>query len=114
MTQLGEGWSAYGLLLLAGFFASEPWRWLGVVLSKDLNVESEAFRFARAVSTALVAGLVARIVIFPTGELANISIYARVGAFLGGIVVYFLTGRIMAIGVAASVAMLIAGHLLLS
>jgi hypothetical protein len=66
----------------------------------------------KAVSTALVAGLVARIVIFPPGALAEISTPARVGAFVLGIAAYYASHRHMGLGILAATSSLIAVHLL--
>ena len=99
----------YVVILLAGTLMTEPWRWAGLALSANLDVDSEAFKLARAISTAIVAALVARLVVLPTGALADIDLWVRVGAFLGGIVVFLATGWRLLLGVAASVALLLLG-----
>ncbi len=99
----------YLVVLVAGVLMTEPWRWAGVALSRNLDVESEWFKVARAVSTAIVSALVARLVMLPTGALADIDLWVRGGAFLGGIAVYLATGGRLLAGVAASVALLLAG-----
>ena len=38
---LGNGLWAYGFLALAGFGATAPWRVLGVLLAKNVSVDSE-------------------------------------------------------------------------
>ena len=44
----GDGLWAYVFLALAGFAATEPWRFLGVVLSKNVGLESEVLIWVRA------------------------------------------------------------------
>ena len=104
-----EGLWPYVVVLVAGVLMTEPWRWAGVALSRNLDVDSEWFRVARAVSTAIVSALVARLVMLPTGALADIDLMVRGGAFLGGIAVYLLSGGRLLAGVAASVALLLGG-----
>lgn len=99
----------YLVVLVAGVLMTEPWRWAGVALSRNLDVESEWFKLARAVSTAIVSALVARLVVLPTGALADIDLWVRAGAFLGGIAVYLLTGGRLLAGVTAAVVLLLAG-----
>ncbi|MEZ5924538.1 MAG: AzlD domain-containing protein [Hyphomicrobiaceae bacterium] len=103
----------YIVILLAGTLMTEPWRWAGLVLSRNLDVEGEVFKLARAISTAIVAALVARLVVLPTGALADIDIWVRIAAFLGGIAAYLVSGGRLLLGVATGVALLLSGASLL-
>ncbi|NJM36352.1 MAG: hypothetical protein HC850_18520 [Rhodomicrobium sp.] len=67
--------------------------------------------WVKSVSTALVAGLIARIVVFPPGALADVSAGVRIGAFALGVVVYFLARRHLGLGVLVATAALLAAHL---
>lgn len=109
-----SGWMGYVVILVAGVMMTEPWRWAGVRLSRDLDVDSEIFRWVRAVSTALVGGLVARMVIFPLGQLENVPLSIRIAAFVSGLVIYLFGGRILAAGVVGGTAVLLAGTYLLA
>ena len=66
----------------------------------------------RAVALALVAGLVSRMVLFPAGALANVPTAIRLGAFAGGIALYFLARRNLAAGVVGGAALLMAAQML--
>ena len=94
-------------LLIAGFVATAPWRVLGVALSQGIDTQSELLRWVRAVSTALIAGLVARLVFFPAGLLADVPLAIRLGAFATGLAVYFATKRNVAVGILAGEAALL-------
>jgi branched-subunit amino acid transport protein len=110
---LDDGFGGFLTLALAGFLAHEPWRWLGFALGRNLTVESEAFKWVRAVSTALVAGLCLKLVFFPSGALADASTAARVSAFAVGIACYFGLRRTLFVGVSSGIAtLLVARHLL--
>ncbi len=62
----------YLALLLIGFLPSEVWRWLGILLGRGIDENSEIILWVRAVATALVAAVVARIMLFPPGALAAV------------------------------------------
>ena len=70
----------YLALLLIGFLPSEVWRWLGIVLGRGLDENSEIIMWVRAVATALVAAVVARITLFPPGALAAVPVEVRLAA----------------------------------
>lgn len=97
-------------ILVAGVAANAVWRLAGLVLSSGLSEEGPVIAWIKAVSTALVSGLVARIVIFPPGALADISTPVRVGAFALGVAVYYLTRRNMALGILGATGCLVAVH----
>lgn len=90
-----------GFLLIAGFGATAPWRILGVILAQRLTIESEALVWVRAVATALIAGLVARMVLLPAGALADVALPIRLGAFALAVVVFWLSRKSLAAGVLA-------------
>ena len=96
---LGTGIWPYVFLLGIGFLATEPWRYLGVFLARRVDIESEILKWVRAVSTALVAGLVARMLLFPAGALAEVPLLLRLAAFAIGVLGFFLFRQTMIIGV---------------
>jgi hypothetical protein len=85
------------------------WRWIAVIFARRLDEDSELMIFVRAVATALVAGVIARFVLFPTGDLVTVPLAIRIGAVAGGFLVYFVARRSMLIGVLAGEAIMIAG-----
>jgi branched-subunit amino acid transport protein len=68
-------WSALAIAA-AGTYAC---RALGVVVSDKINQDSEFFRWLSAVTYALVAALVVRMVLMPVGPLASVPAGWRVG-----------------------------------
>ncbi len=112
MTALPDGlWGYFALLGMAIVF-HEPWRWLGVFLGRDLDIDSPLFEWVRAVATALVAALIMRLTLFPAGALGLLPPGVRVGAFCIGIAVFFVSGRKLAHGVLAGACSLVAGALI--
>ena len=78
----------------AGFLATEVWRWLGLLVGSRLDVAGEVFQWVRAVATALVAGMVTRMLLFPAGALADVALTVRLTAFAGGFVCYYALNAI--------------------
>lgn len=108
MTEL----QAYVLLVLAGFLPNEIWRMLGLVVGRGIDEESELFTWVRAVATAVLAGVIAKIVIFAPGVLADVPLIVRLGAIACGFVAFLLVRRSIFAGVAAGEAALMLGVLL--
>jgi len=108
MTLSAELWP-YLLLIVVGFLPNEVWRMLGLVLGRGLNEDSEFVLLARAVATAIIAGVVAKLILFPSGELASIPLSVRGGATVIGFAVFMLARRSMLAGMVAAEAALFAG-----
>jgi branched-subunit amino acid transport protein len=96
-------------MVLAAAAATYVWRCLGIAVANRIDDRSLGFRLVRAVATALVAGLVARLVLFPTGGLAAMPLALRLGATAAGAAAYAATGRSVTIGLIAADAVVIAG-----
>jgi Branched-chain amino acid transport protein (AzlD) len=109
VSELTEAIGFYGVIALIAVLAHEPWRWLGLVLGRTVSVEGEVFQWVRAVATALVAGLVLRLILFPAGALANVHLGVRLAALGGGIAIFFVCRRSLGLGVVGGATLLIAG-----
>jgi len=101
----------YVLLILVGFLPNEVWRMLGVVLARGLNEESEIIAFARAVATAIVTGVVGKLVVFAPGALAGVPLAWRIGAAALGVAAFRLAGRSVLAGVTTATLAIVAGML---
>jgi hypothetical protein len=102
---------AYVLLVLVGFLPNEIWRVLGLVLGRGIDEQSELFTWARAVATAVLAGVIAKLIIFPPGALADVPLMVRLAALVCGFVAFLLVRRSIFAGVAAGEAALMLGVL---
>jgi hypothetical protein len=102
---------AYVLLVLVGFLPNEIWRVLGLVLGRGIDEQSELFTWARAVATAVLAGVIAKLIIFPPGALADVPLMVRLAAIVCGFVAFLLVRRSIFAGVAAGEAALMLGVL---
>ena len=108
-----DGWWPYAFIAIAGWLATDIWRWLGVVAGNKLRDDSEALNWVRAVATALVAAVIAKLVLYPTGVLEQSPLGLRTGSVALGAVAFFLFGRTPAIGIATAIAGLASGLWLL-
>jgi Branched-chain amino acid transport protein (AzlD) len=102
---------AYLLLVVVGFLPNEVWRALGLVVAGGIDEETELFMWARAVATAVLAGVIAKIILFPPGALANVPLMIRLAAIGCGLVAFLLVRRSVAAGVVASEVVLTLGAL---
>ena len=64
-----EDYWPYVVIIVAGWLATDFWRWMGVLAGNRLQEGSEALNWVRAVATALVMAVTAKLVVFPTGAL---------------------------------------------
>ena len=114
MSELSGVWggnSGYLAFFLAGFVASEPWRWAGALIGRQIDPASGVFVWVKAVATAIVAGLVSRMMVFPTGALADVDWPVRAAAFGIGTAADFLARGSLGAGILAGSAVLIAGRI---
>ncbi|HEU5273116.1 MAG TPA: AzlD domain-containing protein [Xanthobacteraceae bacterium] len=101
----------YVLLVLVGFLPTEVWRMLGVALARGLDEDSEIIVFARAVATAILTGVVGKLVVFAPGALAAVPLAVRLGAAGLGLLAFLAIRRSVFAGVATATAAIIAGVL---
>lgn len=101
----------YLALLLLGVLPSEMWRWIGLLVGRGLDEESEIILWVRAVATALVAAVVARIVLIPPGALAAVPLWVRLVALAGGVAAFYGIRRSTFAGVLVGEAILVIGML---
>ncbi|ATN34223.1 branched-chain amino acid transport [Rhizobium sp. ACO-34A] len=102
-------WWPYVVILVAGWLATDIWRWLGVVAGNRLNEGSEALLWVRAVATALVMAVTAKLIVFPTGSLEHTPLWMRLGAAGLGFLTFLLAGERVIVGVVVSLALLALG-----
>lgn len=69
--------SPYLAVILLGFLPSEVWRWLSALIAHRIDENSEIFRLVRSIATALLVGVVLKIVATPARELAAVPLWAR-------------------------------------
>jgi Branched-chain amino acid transport protein (AzlD) len=110
---LAEFWP-YLVLIFVGFLPNEIWRLLGLVLARRLNEGMEILVWVRAVATAILAGVIGKLIFFPVGTLTGVPLSVRIGAIFVGLLAFVLIRRSVFAGVMVGEAALIGGAMLLS
>ena len=111
MTAFSGEFGAYLALILVGFLPNEVWRWLAVIFSRGLDEDAEILIWVRAVATAILAGVIAKLTIFSPGVLATVPTPLRLGAVVVGVFGFLLIRRSVFAGVLAGEIALIGGAL---
>ena len=95
-------WWHYAFILIAGWLATDIWRFLGVYLGGRISEESDLLVLVRAVATALVAAVIGNLIVFPSGALAGTALALRIAAAALGFAAYLYLGRRIVVGIAAA------------
>jgi hypothetical protein len=106
-------WWPYLFILVAGALATDAWRFLGVYLAGGIAEDSDLLVMVRCVATALVAAVIANLIVFPSGALADTPVLLRIGAALSGFAAYLFLGRSILMSIVVAEAILLAGIFLL-
>jgi hypothetical protein len=108
---LTELWP-YLVLVVVGYLPNEVWRLLGLVMARGLNEDSQIVVWSRAVATALLAGVVAKLILFANGALLTVPLSVRAGAAVLGLLAFMTLKRSVLAGVLAGEAALLIGAFL--
>lgn len=101
----------YLVLIFAGFLPNEVWRWLGIAFSHGLSEDSEILVWVRAVATAILAGVIAKLTLIPPGALATVPLSVRLTAVAAGFLGFLLVRRSILAGVVIGEVVLVGGVL---
>ena len=79
------------LVILVTSFATYLSRFLGVVSSEKIKETSKIFKWFNCIAYSVLAALIARMVIFPAGELAESGIVIRLFVVAVSVVMFLFT-----------------------
>jgi hypothetical protein len=106
-----QGLWPWFVLIFFGFLPSEVWRMLSVFLARGIDESSPWLAWVRAVATALLAGVVGKLLLSPNGALATLPLWGRIGPLAVGMIAFFLIRRsLFAAIVAGEAAIIAAGY----
>ena len=105
-------WWPFLFILVAGWLATDAWRFLGVYLGGRISENSDILVLVRTIATALVAAVIGNLVVFPSGALADTSLALRLAAVAIGFLAYLGWGKRVIVGIAVAELLLILGILL--
>ena len=81
------------LVILITSLATFLSRFLGVVSSEKIKENSKIFRWFNCLAYSTLAALIARITIFPAGDLAEINYLIRLIVVILSLIIFFLTKK---------------------
>lgn len=110
---LDAWWWPYVFIALAGWLATDVWRWLGVFAGNRLDETSAVLAWVRAVATALVAAVIAKLIVFPSGTLEASPLALRLAAACAGFAAFLLAGQRIYVGIVVALGVLVGGLWLL-
>ncbi|MFZ4788686.1 MAG: AzlD domain-containing protein [Beijerinckiaceae bacterium] len=89
----------YALMLIVAAVPTGIWRAGAVVLSRSISSQSLVFEWVRFVATALLAGVVAKLLANPSGALALAPDWGRLGAVVAAFAAFMAFRRSVFAGV---------------
>jgi hypothetical protein len=104
---ISAAWWPYVFILLAGWLPTDMWRYLGVLSASRLDETSPYVALTRTIATGMVAAVIGRLVLYPSGSLAEIPDLVRIGALVAGFAVYLVAGRRVLVGIFVAEAILV-------
>tara|TARA_B100000902_G_scaffold219767_1_gene208738 strand:+ start:1064 stop:1387 length:324 start_codon:yes stop_codon:yes gene_type:complete len=81
------------IIILVTSFATYLSRFLGVVSAEKIKETSKIFRWFNCLAYSTLAALIARIVIFPSGDLSEVDYSIRVVVVLLSIIIFYITKK---------------------
>ena len=103
-------WWPFLFILLTGWLPTGMWRYLGVYFAGDIDENSKVLVFVRALATSLVAAVIAKLVIYPEGALAQSSLPLRIAALAIGFAAYNGSNGKVWLGVLSAETVFVLGH----
>jgi Na+-transporting methylmalonyl-CoA/oxaloacetate decarboxylase beta subunit len=97
------------IVIFIGFLPNEVWRVLGVLFGRGIDENGIWMQWVKAVATALLAAVVTRLLLIPSGALIALPLWLRVGAVLAGVGGFVAFRRSVLAGVLIAEAVLVAG-----
>lgn len=104
-------WWPFLFILVAGWLATDAWRFLGVYLGDRISEDSDLLVLVRALATALVAAVIGNLIVFPSGALAETSLALRLISAAVGFLAYLWLGRKVLVGIVVAEVALLVGML---
>lgn len=111
-TWIDAWWWPYLFILIAGWLATDSWRFLGVYLGARISEESDLLVLVRCVATALVAAVIANLIVFPAGALADTTIGLRIFSAATGFAAFLWFRKNVLVGIVVTETVLLAGMIL--
>lgn len=104
LNQSVTDWAPWTLLFLA-IAGTYLWRGMGTAIAARIDPESEVLQWVACVAYALLAGLIARILVFPVGIMEQTELVDRLGSTAFGFFLFFIFKRHIGVGTLSAAGM---------
>lgn len=91
---MNDPWTVL-VLCVAGTFV---WRALGVAVASRIDINGDLFQWFNCVAYAMLAGLITRVILIPSGTMADTPDMDRIAAMIIGFVTFFIYKRNIFVG----------------
>jgi branched-subunit amino acid transport protein len=81
------------LVILVTSFATYLSRFLGVVSSEKIKETSKIFKWFNCIAYSVLAALIARMIVFPAGELSESDIFIRLFVVVASVAMFLFNKR---------------------
>ncbi len=102
-------WWPFIFIAIAGWLATDVWRYLGVYLGGRISEHSSILVLVRSIATALVAAVIGNLIVFPSGPLEGTSFWLRFGAAAAGFAIFLVAGKRIVVGIVVAEVILLIG-----
>ena len=91
-------YSEWGFLISA-IFATYIWRFAGVIISHRIEANHPAFEWFTCLAYGIIASLVARTLIIPSGLMDEIPLWQRLIPMLFAFIGFYMFGKRLLVGI---------------
>ena len=86
-------------VFISAIFATYIWRFAGVMISHRLEANHPVFEWFTCLAYGIIASLVARTLIIPSGLMAGVPLWQRLIPMLFAFIGFYLFGRRLVVGI---------------
>ena len=87
------------IIFISAIFATYIWRFAGVMISHRIEANHPAFEWFSCLAYGIIASLVARTLIIPTGLMAEVSLWQRLIPMLFAFIGFYIFGKRLLVGI---------------
>ena len=87
------------VFLISAIFATYIWRFAGVIISHRIEAKHPAFEWFTCLAYGIIASLVAKTLIIPSGLMAEIPLWQRLIPMLFAFIGFYIFGKRLLVGI---------------
>ena len=87
------------IIFISAIFATYIWRFAGVIISHRIEANHPAFEWFTCLAYGIIASLVARTLILPSGLMAEIPLSQRLIPMLFAFIGFYMFGKRLLVGI---------------